>query len=60
MAVTSPAARPWHAPNRRCTSGFTQKQNRETVMIDAFAMGFVALALGFAAVIGATVLGSKL
>jgi hypothetical protein len=60
MAVTSPAARSWHPPNRRCTSVFQAKTNGERVMIDAFAMAFVALALGFAAVIGATMLGSKL
>ena len=37
---------------------FTQEQNGETVMIDALAMAFVALALALPAVIGATILGS--
>jgi hypothetical protein len=59
MAVTSPAASPRHASDRRCTGVFTHEQNGETVMIDALAMAFVALALGLPAVIGATMLGSK-
>jgi hypothetical protein len=60
MAVTSPAARPWHAPNHRCAGAFSRKKKRETVMIDALAMAFVALAFGLPAVIGATMLGSRL
>jgi hypothetical protein len=39
---------------------FPARTKGETVMIDAFAMAFVALALGLPAVIGATMLGSKL
>jgi hypothetical protein len=39
---------------------FHARTKGETVMIDAFAMAFVALALGLPAVIGATMLGSKL
>jgi|SoiMethySBSTD1v2_1073268.scaffolds.fasta_scaffold1106264_2 hypothetical protein len=46
-------------PTVVCTGVFTQEENGETVMIDALAMAFVALALGLPAVIGATMLGSK-
>jgi hypothetical protein len=39
---------------------FHAKTKGETVMIDALAMAFVALAFGLPAVIGATMLGSRL
>jgi hypothetical protein len=39
--------------------GFHKNKTGETVMFDALAMAFVALALGLPAVIGATMLGSK-
>jgi hypothetical protein len=46
--------------NVNATGLFIQKNEGEMVMIDTLAMAFVALALGFPAVIGATMLGSKL
>jgi len=39
---------------------FHARAKGETAMIDALAMAFVALAVGLPAVIGATMLGSKL
>jgi hypothetical protein len=60
MAVTSHAARPWHAFTHQCSGAFYAKNEGETVTIDTLAMAFVALAVGLPAVIGATMLGSKL
>jgi len=39
--------------------GFRQN-NRETVMIDALRLAFIALAVGVPVLIGATILGSRL
>jgi hypothetical protein len=47
-------------PTINASGAFYAKNEGETVMIDTLAMGFVALALGLPAVIGATMLGSKL
>jgi hypothetical protein len=49
------------ANGRTLYDAFRRAKNEgETVMIDTLAMAFVALALGLPAVIGATMLGSKL
>ena len=47
-------------PTIDASGAFYAKNEGETVMIDTLAMAFVALALGLPAVIGATMLGSKL
>jgi hypothetical protein len=58
MPITEAAAGFGHAAPHQ--PGFPEKNKRERVMIETMAFAVVSLALGIPALIGATMLGSRL